>query len=50
MTNYVEIKNSSVGNKSSISHLSYIGDTKVGNDVNSGAGCITCNYDGVKKK
>ena len=47
--NYVEIKNSSVGNKSSISHLSYIGDTKVGNDVNIGAGCITCNYDGVKK-
>ncbi|MBD1147608.1 bifunctional UDP-N-acetylglucosamine diphosphorylase/glucosamine-1-phosphate N-acetyltransferase GlmU [Pelagibacterales bacterium SAG-MED31] len=47
--NYVEIKNSTVGNKTSISHLSYIGDSEVGNEVNIGAGCITCNYDGVKK-
>ncbi len=47
--NYVEIKNSSIGNKTSISHLSYIGDSKVGNEVNIGAGCITCNYDGVIK-
>ena len=47
--NYVEIKNSTVGNKTSISHLSYVGDSKVGNEVNIGAGCITCNYDGVKK-
>jgi len=47
--NYVEIKNSTVGNNTSISHLSYVGDSKVGNEVNIGAGCITCNYDGVKK-
>lgn len=47
--NYVEIKNSTIGHNTSISHLSYVGDTKVGNGVNIGAGCITCNYDGVKK-
>ena len=47
--NYVEIKNSSIGKSTSISHLAYIGDSKVGNKVNIGAGCITCNYDGVKK-
>ena len=47
--NYVEIKNSFVGSNTSISHLSYIGDSKVGNEVNIGAGCITCNYDGIKK-
>ena len=47
--NYVEIKNSIIGSNTSISHLSYVGDTKVGSEVNIGAGCITCNYDGVKK-
>ncbi|MBI66036.1 MAG: UDP-N-acetylglucosamine diphosphorylase/glucosamine-1-phosphate N-acetyltransferase [Candidatus Marinimicrobia bacterium] len=47
--NYVEIKNSNVGSLTSISHLSYVGDSKIGNKVNIGAGCITCNYDGVKK-
>ena len=47
--NYVEIKNSIIGNMTSISHLAYIGDAKVGNQVNIGAGCITCNYDGIKK-
>tara|TARA_Y100001970_G_scaffold287832_1_gene413479 strand:+ start:810 stop:2087 length:1278 start_codon:yes stop_codon:yes gene_type:complete len=47
--NYVEIKNSSIGNNTSISHLAYVGDTKIGNKVNIGAGCITCNYDGIKK-
>jgi len=47
--NYVEIKNSSVGNNTSISHLTYVGDSKVGNYVNIGASCITCNYDGVRK-
>jgi N-acetylglucosamine-1-phosphate uridyltransferase (contains nucleotidyltransferase and I-patch acetyltransferase domains) len=47
--NYVEIKNSNVGNNSSVSHLSYVGDCKVGNNVNIGAGCITCNYDGKNK-
>jgi len=47
--NYVEVKNSIIGNKTSISHLSYVGDSKVGSEVNIGAGCITCNYDGLKK-
>ena len=47
--NYVEIKNSKIGNKTSISHLSYIGDSDIGHSVNIGAGTITCNYDGKKK-
>ena len=47
--NFVEIKKSIVGIKSKINHLSYIGDSNLGNKVNIGAGTITCNYDGVKK-
>ena len=47
--NFVEVKKSTIGKKSKVNHLSYIGDTKVGNQVNIGAGTITCNYDGVKK-
>ena len=47
--NFVEVKKSIVGKKSKINHLSYIGDTELGRDVNVGAGTITCNYDGVKK-
>ena len=47
--NFVEIKKSTVGNKSKISHLSYVGDSDIGKMVNIGAGTITCNYDGVKK-
>ena len=47
--NFVEIKKSTVGKKSKINHLSYIGDTNVGKSVNIGAGTITCNYNGVKK-
>ena len=47
--NFVEIKKSIIGKKSKISHLSYVGDTQVGEKVNVGAGTITCNYDGVKK-
>ena len=47
--NFVEIKNSRVGENSKINHLSYIGDTTMGRDVNIGAGTITCNYDGVNK-
>jgi len=47
--NFVEIKKSIVGKKSKISHLSYIGDSDLGNFVNIGAGTITCNYDGKKK-
>ena len=47
--NFVEIKKSTVGKKSKVNHLSYIGDSILGNNVNIGAGTITCNYDGVKK-
>ena len=47
--NFVEIKKSTVGHGSKISHLSYIGDTTMGKNVNIGAGTITCNYDGVNK-
>jgi len=47
--NFVEIKKSTVGKKSKINHLSYVGDSDLGNLVNIGAGTITCNYDGVKK-
>ena len=47
--NYVEIKNSIIGKNTSIQHLSYIGDSYIGNNVNIGAGTITCNYDGKKK-
>ena len=47
--NFVEVKKSTVGKKSKINHLSYIGDTEIGKAVNVGAGTITCNYDGVKK-
>jgi len=47
--NFVETKKSSVGKASKINHLSYIGDTEMGADVNIGAGTITCNYDGVNK-
>ena len=47
--NFVEIKKSTVGKKSKVNHLSYIGDTKIGFAVNVGAGTITCNYDGIKK-
>ncbi len=45
----VEIKNSTVGENSKVPHLSYIGDARIGRDVNVGAGTITCNYDGVRK-
>lgn len=47
--NFVEIKKSDVAEKSKINHLSYIGDTTVGSNVNIGAGTITCNYDGINK-
>ncbi len=47
--NFVEVKKSKIGVNSKISHLSYIGDAKLGKNVNIGAGTITCNYDGVKK-
>ena len=47
--NFVEIKKTTVGKKSKVNHLSYVGDSDVGKSVNIGAGTITCNYDGVKK-
>ena len=47
--NFVEIKKSNLGKNSKVSHLSYIGDTDIGNFVNIGAGTITCNYDGKNK-
>ncbi len=47
--NFVEIKKSTVARGSKINHLSYIGDTRMGNGVNVGAGTITCNYDGAHK-
>ncbi|NLM37663.1 MAG: bifunctional UDP-N-acetylglucosamine diphosphorylase/glucosamine-1-phosphate N-acetyltransferase GlmU [Firmicutes bacterium] len=46
---FVEMKNTTVGEKSKVPHLSYIGDTTIGSRVNIGAGTITCNYDGVRK-
>jgi bifunctional UDP-N-acetylglucosamine pyrophosphorylase/glucosamine-1-phosphate N-acetyltransferase len=47
--NFVEVKNSSLGPRSKVSHLSYIGESEIGSDVNVGAGTITCNYDGAHK-
>lgn len=47
--NFVEIKNSTLGVGSKVNHLSYIGDTLMGTNVNIGAGTITCNYDGANK-
>ncbi|MDC0167845.1 UDP-N-acetylglucosamine pyrophosphorylase [bacterium] len=47
--NFVEVKKSIIGKNSKVSHLSYIGDTSIGKNVNIGAGTITCNYNGVKK-
>jgi UDP-N-acetylglucosamine diphosphorylase/glucosamine-1-phosphate N-acetyltransferase len=47
--NFVEVKKSTVGKKSKINHLSYIGDSEIGRNVNVGAGTITCNYDGINK-
>ena len=48
--NFVEIKNSKVNKNSKINHLTYVGDTEIGKNVNIGAGTITCNYDGKKKQ
>tara|TARA_B100000575_G_C22844013_1_gene494437 strand:+ start:52 stop:669 length:618 start_codon:yes stop_codon:yes gene_type:complete len=47
--NFVEIKKSTIGKKSKVNHLTYIGDSYIGKSVNVGAGTITCNYDGIKK-
>lgn len=47
--NFVELKKSQVGEGSKVNHLTYVGDARIGRDVNVGAGTITCNYDGVNK-
>ena len=47
--NFVEVKKSTIGTGSKVSHLSYVGDSIVGKEVNIGAGVITCNYDGINK-
>ncbi len=47
--NFVEIKKSSLGQGTIAAHLSYLGDATVGNNVNIGAGTITCNFDGIRK-
>lgn len=47
--NFVETKKSIIGKNSKVNHLSYIGDTTIGQSSNIGAGTITCNYDGVNK-
>jgi bifunctional UDP-N-acetylglucosamine pyrophosphorylase/glucosamine-1-phosphate N-acetyltransferase len=47
--NFVEIKQSNIGSKTKVNHLSYVGDSTIYNNVNVGAGVITCNYDGKNK-
>jgi len=47
--NFVEIKKSTIGKSSKVNHLTYVGDAKIGERVNVGAGTITCNYDGANK-
>jgi len=47
--NFVEIKNTELGYNSKASHLTYLGDSEIGKEVNIGAGTITCNYDGANK-
>ncbi|MEN3007993.1 bifunctional UDP-N-acetylglucosamine diphosphorylase/glucosamine-1-phosphate N-acetyltransferase GlmU [Pseudothermotoga sp.] len=47
--NFVEVKNSKIGSRSKAQHLAYLGDATVGEDVNVGAGTITCNFDGKRK-
>jgi len=47
--NFVEVKNSTIGDGTKASHLTYIGDSTIGRETNIGAGTITCNYDGFLK-
>lgn len=47
--NFTEVKNSSIGDRTSVSHLTYVGDSDVGEAVNFGCGCVTVNYDGINK-
>jgi bifunctional UDP-N-acetylglucosamine pyrophosphorylase/glucosamine-1-phosphate N-acetyltransferase len=48
--NFVEVKKTSIGKGAKAGHLSYLGDTWIGRNVNVGAGTITCNYDGFRKE
>lgn len=47
--NFTEIKNSTIGDRTAVSHLTYVGDSDVGQGVNFGCGCVTVNYDGMNK-
>lgn len=47
--NFVEIKNSNIGDETKIAHLTYVGDADIGKSCNLGCGVVFCNYDGVKK-
>src|SRR5581483_5816465 len=47
--NFVEVKNATIGKGAKANHLTYLGDAKVGEGANIGAGTITCNYDGFSK-
>ena len=47
--NYTEIKNSRIGKRTKSGHFCYLGDADIGNNVNIGAGTVTCNYDGISK-
>jgi bifunctional UDP-N-acetylglucosamine pyrophosphorylase/glucosamine-1-phosphate N-acetyltransferase len=47
--NYAEIKGSTLGPRTRMHHMSYVGDARIGSDVNIGAGTVTCNFDGVSK-
>lgn len=47
--NYAEIKGSRLGPRTKMHHMSYVGDARIGSDVNIGAGTVTCNFDGVSK-
>ena len=50
MGNFVELKKAKLGRGSKANHLTYLGDAVIGENVNVGAGTITCNYDGVKQQ
>ena len=47
--NFSELKNTKIGKNSNVCHLGYLGDSEIGENVNIGAGTITCNFDGTKK-
>ena len=50
ISNYVEIKNSIIGDKTKIKHMSYVGDATIGDECNIGCGVVFCNYDGQTKE